>query len=360
MGTVVYLLALAVSPLTGWDVTTIILLTGSLMVVCTLFGGMEAVVWIGVVQSLVLIIGPVICIVALLLQVPGGLLGILETASAADKFSLGSFSLRPDQATFWVVLAYGLAINLGNFGIDQSYVQRYIATSDEREAKRSVWRTAGLYVPVSALFFFIGTGLYALYATRPELLPTGLDPARQPDKIFPYFIAHQLPLGMSGLVVAAIFAASLDSSLSSMATLTLCDLYKRYFRPQAGERESLHVLRAATLGWGLLGTAAALAMIRAKNVLDVWWDMAGVFSGGMLGLFLLGLISRRAKSPAAATAVTIGLLVIVWMTASASGNWPASLAAIKSPFHSLMVTVVGTLTILLSGLLISSASKNTT
>jgi SSS family solute:Na+ symporter len=137
-----------------------------------------------------------------------------------------------------------------------------------------------------------------------------------------------------------------------MATLTLCDIYKRYFRPQAGEQESLYVLRAATLCWGVLGTVAALAMIRVKNVLDVWWDMAGIFSGGMLGLFLLGLISRRARGPAAATAVSIGLLVIIWMTVTARSDWPSSWSALKSPFHTFMITVIGTLTILLGGLLL--------
>lgn len=352
MGTVVYLLALAVSPLTGWDVTIIILLTGTLMIVCTIFGGMEAVVWIGVVQSLVLIAGPVICLAALLLQVPGGLGGIFETATAANKFSLGSFSPRLDEATFWVVLIYGLAINLGNFGIDQSYVQRYITTSSDREAKRSVWLTACLYVPVSAFFFFIGTALFSLYASRPELLPAALDPASQPDRVFPYFIAHQLPLGMSGLVVAAIFAASLDSSLGSMATLTLCDLYKRYFRPQAGERESLRVLHAATLLWGLLGMSAALAMTRVKHALDVWWELAGIFSGGMLGLFLLGLLSKRAGRGPALLAVAVGLVVIVWM--SLSPKFPAPLDTLRSPLHAFLVPVLGTLTILCVGLLATS------
>ena len=350
MGTVVYLLALAVSPLTGWDVTTLILLTGSLMIVCTIFGGMEATVWIGVVQSLVLIAGPLICMAVLIVQMPAGLPGIVQTGAEAGKFSLGSYSWSLDEPTFWVVLAYGLAINLGNFGIDQSYVQRYLTTPTDAEAKRSVWLTAGLYVPVAAFFFLIGTGLFALYSARPELF-SGIDAPQQPDKVFPYFIAHQLPLGMSGLVVAAIFAASLDSSLGSMATLTLCDLYKRYLRPQASDQDSLHVLRASTLIWGLLGMHAALAMIRVKHALDVWWELAGIFSGGMLGLFLLGLISKRASRGPALLAVFVGLLVIVWMSLSPKDYWPALLDGFRSPMHAFLVPVVGTLTILCVGLL---------
>jgi solute:Na+ symporter, SSS family len=349
-GTILYLLALAASPLTGWKIETIIVLTGTLMIVCTIFGGIEAVVWIGVLQSIVLILGPVICLVVLLGLIPGGLTELITTASAANKFSLGSVSLSLTGPTFWVVLMYGLAINLGNFGVDQSYVQRYIATSNEREAKRSVMLTAALYVPVSAFFFFIGTALYVLYQNRPELFSTGTNLTLEPDKAFPSFIADQLPPGMAGLVVAAIFAASLDSNLSSMATLTLCDIYKRYFRPQAGDSESLAVLRLATLLWGLFGIVAALAMTRVKNSLDAWWELAGIFSGGMLGLFLLGMISRRARSPAASTAVVLGILAILWMTLSTTAHWPPTLATLRNPLHSLMTTVVGTLTILLVGL----------
>lgn len=357
-GTVVYLLALAVSPLTGWGVPAVIVLTGTLMVLYSIFGGIQAVVWVGAVQSAVLITGPIVCIIVLLALVPGGAGGVIETAGAAGKFSPGSFAPALGESTFWVVLVYGLTINLGNFGIDQSYVQRYISTPSVRQARRSVWITAGLYVPTAALFFFIGTALWVLHRTRPELFPPGLDAAGKPDSVFPAFISGQLPVGLAGLVVASIFAASMDSNLSSMATLTLCDLYKRYVRPQAPERESLRVLRGATLGWGVLATGAALLMTRAKNVLDVWWELAGVFSGGMLGLFLLGLIARRARNAAAVTAVMIGVLVILWMTLSPKrAAWPASLDALRSPFHSYMIAVIGTLTILLVGLVVSRFTR---
>ncbi|MFH1264844.1 MAG: sodium:solute symporter, partial [Planctomycetota bacterium] len=144
-----------------------------------------------------------------------------------------------------------------------------------------------------------------------------------------------------------------DSSLNCSATLVLCDLYKRYFRQSAGERESMIVLYVTTLTWGAIGTVTALAMIRVRSTLDVWWQLAGIFSGGMLGLFLLGLISRRAKNAAAATAVVSGILVILWMTLSASPVWPEALEPLRTPFHSLMIVVNGTLTILLVGLLLS-------
>jgi SSS family solute:Na+ symporter len=286
----------------------------------------------------------------LLLKTPGGLAEIVRTGVATDKFSLGSFgsSLAGPDPTFWVVFMYGLVINLGNFAIDQSYVQRYITARNDREAAKSVWITALLYVPVAAVFFFIGTALFVFYGAQPELLGS-----TKADQVFPHFIATQLPIGCAGIVVAAIFAAAMDSNLNSMATLTLCDLYKRYLRPAAGERESMHVLRLSTLAWGAIGTGTALAMIEAKSVLDAWWELAGIFSGGMLGLFLLGLISR-ANNAAAATAVLIGVLVILWMWLSTTNYWPESLSHLRNPTHGFMTSVVGTLVILLVGLLLSS------
>ena len=281
-GTILYLLALATAPLLGWDVRLIIVIAGTLMILYTIFGGIEAAVWIGVLQSIVLLAGPIVCILVLLSLVPGGLGEVISTGAQQGKFNLGSLSPSVAQPTVWVVLAMGLVINLGNFSVDQSYVQRYITTPTERDAQRSVWITALFYVPVAAFFFLIGTGLFVLYAKRPDLF-AGVDGAGSPDMVFPFFISHLLPKGMSGLVVAAIFAASMDSTLSSMATLSLCDVYKRYLRPRVDERESLIVLRMSTLFWGGLAIGVALAMIKVRSALDVWWEMASIFSGGMLG-----------------------------------------------------------------------------
>lgn len=353
-GTIMYLLALALSPLTGWGVPALILLTSTLVILYTFFGGMEAVVWTDVVQSLVFIGGAAACVGLLLLGMPAGPRQLFAIAAEHHKFSLGAWSADLTQPTFWVVLAYGVVINLQNFGIDQTFVQRYHTARSEAAAAKSVWTGALLYLPISAVFLFIGTGLFAFYTARPGLLPPEL--AAQGDKVFPHFIVTQLPVGLTGLVIAAIFAAAqstLSSSMNCSATLVLCDVYKRSFRPTAGERESLRVLRWTTLGAGLLGTGAALAMMRVKSALDAWWDWAGIFSGGMLGLFLLGLVSRRARNADAALGVVTGVLVIVWMTLSTKAGWPAGWAAWKSPFHSFLTTVFGTASILVVGLVLA-------
>jgi SSS family solute:Na+ symporter len=364
-GTVIYLLALAVSPLTGWSVETTILLTGVLMTFYTLAGGIKAVVWTGVLQSLVLVAGPVICVIALSVKTPGGLAEIVRVGAAEQKFSLGGFGdwttydgiiAALSQPTFWVVFVYGLTINVGNFGIDQSYVQRYITARNDREAAKSVWMTALLYTPVAAVFFFIGTALFVFYRARPELLGS----ATAADQVFPHFIATQLPVGLAGLVVAAIFAASMDSNLNSMATLTLCDIYQRYLRPKADGREALHVLYLATAFWGVLGTGVAVAMIRAQSALDVWWQLAGMFSGGTLGLFLLGFLSRRAGNMGAAIGVALGVLVIVWMSLSATNYWKDTWTQYRSPLHGFLAIVAGTVIILVVGAMFGRKGRHET
>ena len=341
MGTIAYLISLPTAELTGVRQETIIVLTGAVMIVYSIFGGIQAVVWIGVVQSLVLIVGPIVCLGAILAMVPGGVSAVVEIGMSNGKFSLGGLSPSLTASTFWVVLLYGLAINLTNFGVDQSYVQRYVTTPSLRQARRSVWITAALFVPVSGFFFFIGTALYVLAQSRTGLFPQELA-ADKADAVFPYFIVHYLPAGVGGLVIAAVFAAGLDSNLSSMATLTLCDLYKRYLRPETGERESMWVLRLSTLTWGIVGTAAALAMMRAKTILDVWWELAGICSGGMLGLFLLGRLSRRAGSGAALVGVVAGVLVILWLTVSSKPWSPEWLADYPNPLNPLLTIVIGT------------------
>ncbi|MCX7723103.1 MAG: sodium:solute symporter [Verrucomicrobiae bacterium] len=348
MGTIMYLVALALAPLTGWSVPALILLTGVAVIIYTLVGGMEAVIWTDVIQSIVLIAGSICCVTILAFGVPGGPEQLFHIAVQHRKFSLGSLDFDLTRSTFWVVLMYGIFINLQNFGIDQSYVQRYHTAKTEAAAKRSVWLGALLYLPVSALFLFIGTGLFAFYTTKPELLPQTV--AAKPDSVFPHFIATQLPVGLTGLVIAAVFAAAqstISSSINCAATLLLCDIYKRYFKPDATERQAMRFLWTSSLIVGIAGVGIALAMMRVKTALDAWWALASIFSGGMLGLFLLGQLAKRANAGAAVGGVFVGVVTIAWM--SLSRNLPDSLAPLRNPLHEYTIIVIGTLTILLVG-----------
>ena len=347
VGTILYLVALALAPLTGLSVFTIIIVTGVLVTVYTLIGGIEAVIWTDVVQSIVLTLGIFLCLGVIFSGMPEGAGQVFSIASESDKFSLGSFGLSLNEPTFWVILIFGLFINLQNFGIDQSYVQRYATANSEPEAKKSVWLGALLYVPISALLFLVGTGLFAFYTAQPELLPESISKG---DKVFPHFIANELPTGITGILIAAVLAAamsSVDSSLNGSATLTWCDLVKRFSRKEPDEATGMKVLHGATIAFGIIGTSAALAMTRVQSALDAWWKLSSIFSGGILGLFLLGLIVKKAKNAAAATAVAIGVLVIFWMSA------PCLPENLRPALHSNLTIVIGTLTIFFVGLLIS-------
>lgn len=424
IGVVLYLMALPMQVIFGWNIYTILIVTGICVTLYSFVGGILAVIWTDAIQAIVLMVGAVICLTVMLWNMPGGMEHMLEVASEHDKFSLGSFGLETHKETFWIILAYGVVINLQNFGIDQSYVQRYVASSSEEEAKRGLWLGGLLYVPVSAMFFFIGTALFAFYeadqsaelqdptaivapsrpgeidldqvrwlVARQRLLQEGMasdDPqlaeratalapevplAKVGDRVFPHFIARHLPPGVTGLLVAAVFAAAMSTvstSLNSSATLVMSDYYRRMFRPDASQRELMLTLYSATIAWGAMGTGLALVLVRlTENALDIWWALAGIFGGGMTGLFLLGMISRAAKNRAAITGVILGVVVILWLSlpklteiglALPEGTPPyqlaltikANLGSRMSPLHTSLIPVIGTLVILLTGMAVTA------
>ncbi|MFA5516902.1 MAG: sodium:solute symporter [Desulfuromonadales bacterium] len=403
---VLYLMALPMQVIFGWNIYTILLVTGVCVTVYAFVGGIVAVIWADALQAIVLMVGALVCLAVMLFQLPGGAGELFAVADEYQKFSLGSFGASITTATFWVVLLYGLTINLQNFGIDQSYIQRYISSGSDREAKKALWLGALLYVPVSALFFFIGTTLFVFYDGRAEspgtasssavetsaagalrgdlaqvkgivarqkLLQEGIAPEnpdfadRQAetarglsltdvgDRVFPHFIATHLPPGLTGLLIAAVFAAAMSTvstSLNSSATLIMSDYYRRFFNRQASEKQSMRVLYAGTIAWGILGTGLALLLVRlTQGALDAWWTLSGIFGGGMTGLFLLGIISRRARNPAAIAGVAIGVALILWL------SLPKLVPGWESLVHAYLIPVIGTLSILLVGMAISFVVK---
>lgn len=347
MGAIMYLLALPMNALLGWSIPSIIIVTGISVVIYSMWGGIEAVIWTDAIQGIILIGGALACLGVIFFGMPEGPSSIFSIANEADKFSLGSFKLDFTTSTFWMILVYGLFINLQNFGIDQSYVQRYSTAKTEAEAKKSTWLGSLLYVPVSLLFFFIGTALFAYYQAQPELLPEGL----AGDKVFPYFIVNQLPVGVTGLLIASIFAAGMSTvstSINSSATVILSDHFSKYINPNPSEKLSLRVLRLSSLIMGLLSIVVGLAFNGVSSALEAWWALSSIFSGGILGLFLLGLLSK-AKNPQAVFAVILGVLVISWMSLSAILIQNGMSETFANPLHTNMTIVMGTLTIFLVG-----------
>jgi len=293
-GSILYLLALPMNVLLGWNIQTIIIVTSVAIVLYSMLGGMKAVIWTEAIQGIILIGGALVCMFILLFDMPEGPAQTFSIAMEDGKFSLGSFGSSLSESTFWVCLIYGVFTNLQNYGIDQSYVQRYHTAKNEKEAK------------FSALFF----------------------------------IVNELPVGLTGLLIASIFAAGMSTiatSVTSSSTIILTDYYQR-FRKHAGNRERMLVLKLSSVGVGVAGILVAFAFMSVQSALDAWWALASIFSGGMLGLFLLGYISRKARNFDAVLGVVCGVILVCWI--------------VISPFvHANLAIVFGTLLIFLVGFL---------
>lgn len=357
IGTILYLLALTMNAITGWDIATIIIFTGAVVAIYSMLGGISAVLWTDAIQGIILIVGAVVCVIYILYSMPDGPVQVFDIGSKNNKFSLGSFSMSLSEPTFWVVLVYGIFINLQNYGIDQNYVQRYMASKSDKDAKRSALIGGLMYVPVSILFLFIGTSLFAYYQSAAQL-PLELQSANMSDRVFPYFIVNALPAGLSGLLVASIFAAgmsTISTSFNSSATVFLTDYYNKYSKKVISDKESLKVLYISSAIISVLGILIAIAMINVKSALDAWWSLSSIFSGGMLGLFLLGVISKRKNVKGAIIGVLSGILVIIWMSFS---NVLFGEDTVGASFHTYLTIVFGTMAIFLVGFLVSLLGKN--
>lgn len=355
-GSILYLLALPLKALFGWNIGLIIIVTGVCVVIYSMLGGIKAVIWTDAIQGIVLIGGALVCALVLIFSMPEGPGQLFEIGIEYNKFSLGSFGASLTESTFWVMLIYGLFINLQNYGIDQNYVQRYMTTKTDREAKSSALFGSLLYVPVSLLFFFIGAALFAFYKASPGLLPENLQSMGAADQVFPFFIVNQLPTGLTGLLIASIFAAGMSTvstSVNSSATIALTDYYKRFINPKASEKQSMRVLYLSSMVFGVFGVGVGMAMISVRSALDAWWNLASIFSGGMLGLFLLGYIARKAKNINAAIGTAVGVLTIMWLSLSPI-YFPAEEGyRFSSPFNPNLTIVIGTTVIFLVGFLLS-------
>ena len=338
-GMILFLLALVLNTLLGFSVPLVICVVGLATALYSMMGGLRAVVWTDAVQSIVLISGAVVCLGVLAFTIPGGFAAGVSEAFAAGKLSLGSFSLSDwSTETFWVTFVYGVFLNLQNFGIDQSYTQRYVAAKSDREAVRSMFSGAMLYVPVSLVFVAIGTLLWAWVRANPGAVPAAV--LEKSDAIFPWFIVNRLPPGVSGLLVAAIIAAAMSTvstTLNSGATVLLEDYAKRFSaRIGAGERAQVSFLRISTALLGLFSVGVALAVMNVTSVLTTWWALQSVLSGGMLGLFLLGAFSRRTRAVQAAVATAAGVLAVAWIV------FAPSLFGVSRTLHVNLAMVVGT------------------
>ncbi|WP_395768357.1 sodium:solute symporter [Aquirufa sp.] len=367
MGTIFYGLALTINALSGIEMPLIIIVSGVVIIFYTVLGGMEAVIWTEVIQAILKTLGALLILGLILNQLD--ITEIWAIGQRDEKFSLGTFQPDFTTSSFWVILVYGFFINLTNFGVDQNYIQRYHTAKNTQDAAKSIWLCVMYYVPVSFLFFFIGTSLYAFYDVNPGLISElkqqvsaeknipiqTMQLVDYADRVLPYFMKTQIPTGLLGLLLAALLSAgmsTMSSGMNSSATVFLNDIYLRYIQKDLSPQKQLRVLHIATIVMGCLGIVFGISMIGVKSLLDVWWKLSGIFAGGMLGIFLLGFIAKKVSNTAAKFAAIIGVIVIAWM--SFKDNLPE---AFRSPLDGKMTVVVGTLTILFTGILVQQILK---
>ncbi|HMF62818.1 MAG TPA: sodium/solute symporter [Edaphobacter sp.] len=288
----------------------------ALTLLYTFEGGMTAVIWTDVVQMTIYIGGTIVAISTLGNHVPGGWAQIHEVAAAAGKFHLFNFALNLTQTyTFWAGMIGGAFLTMASHGTDQLMVQRMLAARNLRESRLALLSSGGVILLQFTLFLLIGAGLYVFYGLHPATFRTN-------DYIFPTFIVSEMPVGIAGLLIAAILAAAmsnLSAAINSLSSTTVVDFYMHY-RPQADDRERMMISRSSTVLWALVLFAVAVYSVHTGgkgHVVEVGLSIASVAYGALLGVFLLGTLTRYATQTGAILGMITGfaLNVALWLQA---------------------------------------------
>ncbi len=315
MGSVLFLLALALSSMTGVDSLLIIWVIGFAIIFITLFGGMEAVIWLDVIQGFLLILGGILAIAVIVFKTDGGLGSIVNYAVDHDKIGFGPYDFDFVNLTFWVMVINGIFYAIQKYGADQTIVQRYLTAKTDKDAIRASIMGIAITVPVWTVFMFIGTALFSFYALNPQLgLPEGI----KSDAVFPYFITTQLPPGLVGLILSALIAAaisSLDADLNCLAAVGVDDYYKR-LKPNSSGMQQLRMGKILVILAGLAAIMVATVYVYSgenEGILSTVFMLYAIFSGGIAGMLLLGLFVNRANRQG----LNVGIVACVLFTAYA-------------------------------------------
>jgi SSS family transporter len=314
MSVILYLPSLAIATITGIPVTWSILMMGLFTICYTALGGMKAVVWTDIVQLVVKMGGALFAIGFIVWSLDGGWAEFVRTAAAEDKTRVFDFSFDLGKATVWGFIFLVLFDVVLTFPKDQVLMQRTLSTPNAKEAGRSIWAFAAIMIPGGIVFYGIGTALFVFYKAHPERM----NPLLSIDATFPLFIAAELPTGLTGLIIAGIFAAAmatLSSIMNSVSTLASVDFYEKLVKHPDPAR-SVRFAEWMTVAAGLLGIAFALLLSRydIHSLFDVSIELAGLLGGGFAGAYTLGMFTRRANSPGVAIGVASAIVMttIAW------------------------------------------------
>lgn len=315
IGIVLLLPSLAISIVTGIPVETSILIMGLLCIFYTTFGGIEAVIWTDVMQVIVLLGGSVLAVVWIMIHTETSFGDMITYASERDKFNIANLDFNFTESTFWVVFIGGLASAMVTQGTDQTIVQRYLTSSSVKDSQKTLYTNAVLTLPATIIFFGLGTLLFIFYTEMPSKLSPAIS---NNDSIFPWYIVRELPMGVSGLLVAGIFSAamsSISSSLNSVST-AYCNDFHLHFKPKVDDVKLLRIARVATVVTGILGVLLALWMASSniKSLWDQFYRFLGLFTGGLGGMFLLGMLTKKANAKGTLMGLVVSALLIWYIS----------------------------------------------
>ena len=310
---VLFLPSLALNAVTGLDIYLCILLMGVITIVYSAMGGIEAVVWGDVIQGFLLVGGAIISLVWIISGIDGGLGTMVDVAVSDNKFHILDFALDFTQPVFWVTVLGGLSNQLLTYSSDQSVVQKYLTVKDFSETKRGLWLNGIVTIPVTLLFFSIGTALFVFFKTHPGLLSVGMP---NNDSIYPHYMMSQLPAGVAGLLIAAVFAAAmstLSSNINSSATVLSEDFYSRFSRGLADDSRKMRFARFSSVAVGLLGMCMAL-VLASFDIVSLWDQFnffLGLLTSGVGGLFVMGVAAPRIGARSALTGFVASIVLLV-------------------------------------------------
>ncbi len=357
---ILYLVSLMMHEVTGVALATCIVLGGVVVAAYTIAGGITAVVWTDVVQTIVLALGGILCLGVIIHALPGGLGQILDTASAAGKFAFAEsgphglepvgWSLSLSEKTGTMMLLLGLTVWLTEYSSNQNTVQRFCAAKSDGEARKAMYLCALFSLPIWAFFMFLGTALWVFFQVFPATEAAAmLDGTAKAEQILPYFIVHHLPTGIAGLVIAAALAAamsSLDSSINAIGTVGTVDFYRRHLRAEADDRHYLLVARLLCTAAGASMVLGALYLSGAKTTTlqDTATILVALLGGGMLGLYLLAFFVRGCDGRAAWAGILATIAFTGWTLLSRHGLLPP---ALQVPFDLYYTGILGNLLLFL-------------
>ncbi len=340
---ILYLVALLVHEMTGFSPILCILVSGLFTAFYTITGGIDAVIWTDVAQTIILVLGGVFCLGVIVFELPGGFSQIFEVAVPENKFSFSELkdgSLQPvpwgfslEKKTVLMMFFVGLTTWLREYSSGQHVVQRYAASKSLHEARKAMWISVVCSLPIWAFYMFLGTALYVYFQVFPVPEATeALEGVRKAEQVLPFFVIHYLPPGVTGLVIAAAIAAamsSLDSSINSISTIAVTDLYRRFYRRNLSDRHYLRVaqLLACLASALMIGGAVILTYLETKTLQDTALILVSVLGGGLVGLYIFGFFTDRGDARAVWWGLGCTILFTGWTIFSSHGLLPKGLSA---------------------------------